>query len=140
LGLPAAALISRGLTAEVRPFMHTPLDSVDTAGYLDYDYGAQVTEGAVGYLAAAARLAPVRRSPDLNGDGLVDLRDFALLAQHWGQDGSPFDISPAPEGDGVVGVQDLAGLSEYWLNRWSNWWPPFELSTGRDFDDDDDAL
>jgi hypothetical protein len=139
-GFAAAALISRGLTAEVRPLMHTPLDSVDTPGYLDYDYGAQVTEGVVGCLAAAARLAPVRWSPDFNGDGLVDLRDFALLAQHWGQDGSPFDISPAPEGDGVVGVQDLAGLSDYWLNRWSNWWPAFELSTGRDFDDDDDAL
>jgi hypothetical protein len=126
-GFAAAALISRGLTAEVRPFMHTPLDSVDTLGYLDYDYGAQVTEGVVGYLAAAARLAPVRRSPDFNGDGLVNLRDFALLAEDWEQDGSPFDISPAPAGDGVVDIQDLAGLSEYWLNRWSNWWPAFEL-------------
>jgi hypothetical protein len=127
LGFAAAALISRGLTAATRPFMHTPLDSVDTPGYLDYDYGAQVTRGVVGYLAAQARLAPARVLPDFNGDGLVDFRDFALLAQHWRQSESPFDISPSPQGNGVVGFEDLAGLSCYWLNRWSNWWPAFAL-------------
>jgi hypothetical protein len=104
---------------------------VDTPGYLDYHYGAQVTEGVVGYLVAAARLAAVRRSPDLNGDDRVDLRDFAQLAQRWRQNAPLVDLSPAPAGDRVVDIQDLAGLSDYWLNRWSNWWPAFELPADR---------
>jgi hypothetical protein len=129
LDFAAAALISRGLTAEVRPFMHTPQDSVDIPGYLDYNYGAQITRGVVGYLAAHARLTSVMRLPDFNVDGRINLKDFALLARNWRRKTSQFDISPSPQGDSVVGPQDLAGLSHYWLNRWTQWWPPFEFFT-----------
>jgi hypothetical protein len=139
-GFAAAALISRGLTADVRPFMHTPQDSVDIPGYLDYDYGAQVTQGVVGYLATQARLASARVLPDFNGDSLVNFKDFALLAQHWGPGASAFDISPSPKGDGVVGIRDLAGLSYYWLNRWSSWWPAFELPAGGEFAQSQDTV
>ena len=139
LGFAAGALISRGLTADTPPLMHKPSDSVDTPGYLDYDYGAQVTRGVVGFLAARARLAPVRVLPDFNGDGLVDFKDYALFAQHWGPRASAFDISPSPQGDGVVGIQDLAGLSCYWLNCWSSWWPAFRLSTGWEFEQSEDT-
>jgi hypothetical protein len=139
-GFAAAALISRGLNADVRPFMHTPQDSVDMPGYIDYDYGAQVTQGVVGYLATQARLAPVRVLPDFNGDGRVNFKDFALLAQHWESGVFTFDISPPLKGDGVVGIRDLAGLSYYWLNRWSSWWPAFELPSGSELAQAEDSV
>jgi hypothetical protein len=37
---------------------HTSLDSVDTAGYIDYAYAADMVRGTVGYLASAAGLTP----------------------------------------------------------------------------------
>lgn len=117
-GFAAALVISRAGS----PFYHAPSDSVDTPAYIDYEYAAKVTRGVVGYLATQAKLASVRALPDFDGDGLVNLNDYALLAQHWGQSESRFDISPPPEGDGIVDAEDLAGLAYYWLNRWSNWW------------------
>ncbi len=127
LGFSTAALISRGLKSDKPPPIHKPSDSVDTPNYLDYDYGTQVTRGAVGFLAAQARLALVQVLPDFDADGFVDLRDFARLAQHWRWNQSPFDISPAPKGKSAVNFADLNGLSYYWRNRWSNWWPDFGL-------------
>jgi hypothetical protein len=120
--------------------MHKPSDSVDTPGYLDYDYGTQVTRGAAGYLATQARLAPVRVLPDFDANGFVDLRDFALLAQHWRWSKSLFDVSPSPTGKSAVGFVDLAGLSYYWLNRWSTWWPDFALLAHREFDEAQGAI
>jgi hypothetical protein len=40
--------------------MHTPQDSVDTAGWIDYEYGTQITRGVVGYLGVYARPAAAR--------------------------------------------------------------------------------
>lgn len=122
MGFAAAALIAQGL--HCRPsFMHTPMDSVDTAGWIDYEYGTQVTRGAVGYLASYARPAAARARPDLDGDGLVDMRDYALLARRWGPNRSRLDLSPAAAGEDAVGFAELTSLSYYWLNRWSGWWP-----------------
>jgi hypothetical protein len=127
-GFAAAALVSRSLAVDgAPPFMHKPSDSVDTPGCIDYSYGAQVTRGVVAFLATQARRTSIRALPDFNGDGWVDLRDYALLARYWGQSRALFDISPSPTDDGIVGFEDLAGLSYYWLNRWSNWWPDFVL-------------
>ncbi len=119
-GFPTAALISRGLKADVPPPFHQPSDSVDTPGYLDYEYGVQVTRGAVGYLAAQAKLVPARVPADFNSDGLVNFRDYALWAQRWRQSALTYDLAPAPQGDGVVNLKDLATFSHHWLNRWSN--------------------
>jgi polyhydroxybutyrate depolymerase len=45
---------------------------------------------------------------DFNGDGIVDFRDFSMLAQYWCQDQSPLV-------NHRVDCKDLAALSEYWL-------------------------
>jgi Concanavalin A-like lectin/glucanases superfamily/WD40-like Beta Propeller Repeat/Dockerin type I domain len=60
-------------------------------------------------------IAPVRAMPDFNGDGVVNMKDFRMLAQYWLTDEQSVDISPPPYGDGVVDYKDLAGLTEYWL-------------------------
>jgi hypothetical protein len=50
---------------------------------------------------------------DLNGDGKVDSKDLAMLAEDWGWNESVCDIGPFAWGDGIVDGRDLAVLSEY---------------------------
>ncbi len=135
LEFDTAALISRGLKADVPPLIHKPSDSVDTPGYIDYEYGTQITRGIVGYLATWAKLAPVRMLPDFDADRFVDLRDFARLGQHWRWSKSPYDVSPSPKGKNAVNFADVAGLGHYWLNRWSSWWPDYALLARWRFDE-----
>jgi hypothetical protein len=108
-----AAVLLRSYATD-NPYVHTPSDSVDTPGNINYEYATLLTSGVVGYLATRARLAPVWRSPDFDGDGKVDIKDLLILAEHWGQDDSSCDISPPPLGDDTVDVQDLEGLMYYW--------------------------
>ncbi len=109
-GFAAAWLISLA----VPPQVHTPQDSLDLPGYIDCAYGATMTRGVVGYLATQAGLAPVRLSPDFNGDRKVDGQDLTLLLDHWGGNDPAFDIAPPPAGDGLVDIQDQEGLLHYW--------------------------
>ncbi len=60
-------------------------------------------------------LLGVRSMPDFNQDGVMNLLDFAYLAQRWSQEAALFDIAPAPEGDTIVDYRDLRGLSTYWM-------------------------
>jgi hypothetical protein len=54
---------------------------------------------------------------DLNRDGLVNFKDFAILAGQWFQaPGEPSaDIAPSPTRDGIVDWLDLKVLAEQWL-------------------------
>jgi len=61
-------------------------------------------------------LLGVRYLPDYNRDGVMNLRDFAVMAQSWLQADPNLDIAPPPSGDGVIGYQDLAGLGTYWMS------------------------
>jgi hypothetical protein len=60
--------------------------------------------------------APIIPIVDFNGDGIVDMKDFSKLGQHWGQDEpSVVDVGPMPWGDGRVDIHDIAALVEQWL-------------------------
>ncbi len=67
----------------------------------------------------AATIAPyltgVRLMPDFNDDGVVNLIDFAYLAQQWLRQSVSLDIAPAPTGDSFVFYPDLASLGVYWM-------------------------
>jgi lysophospholipase L1-like esterase len=65
----------------------------------------------------AATIIGMCGTPDFNGDGIVNLKDFSRLAQYWGQSESQFDILPPPNGDGIVNSKDLAGFVKYWLQE-----------------------
>ena len=52
---------------------------------------------------------------DFSGDGKVNFKDFAMLAQYWGQSNATVDIAPIPVPDGVVDLKDLSILCENWL-------------------------
>jgi len=57
---------------------------------------------------------PITPIVDFNTDGIVDLGDFAKLAQRWGQNEVSVDVAP-PIGNGIVDIQDVAVLAEHWL-------------------------
>ncbi len=60
-GFQAALLIEGAVWSN--PNYHKLSDTVDTPGYIDYDYGTRMTQGTVGWLASSA--TPVgRRGPD----------------------------------------------------------------------------
>jgi hypothetical protein len=124
-GFAAAELLSYAW--ETYPLFHTPQDSVEQAVCLDYDHGTRVTRGVVGYLAAAAKLAPAHRFPDFDRDGDVDIEDCSMLIDHWKGGDARFDIAPPPKGDGVKDDQDLVALLHYWLTDRSGWWPQAEF-------------
>ncbi|MHC4559019.1 MAG: LamG-like jellyroll fold domain-containing protein [Planctomycetota bacterium] len=57
-----------------------------------------------------AQILPV---VDFNGDAIVDVKDIAIMTEHWGENYTLCDIGPTPLGDGIVDVQDLEVLTEY---------------------------
>ena len=53
---------------------------------------------------------------DINGDGVVDLLDFAMLASNWLRSNPSVDDDIAPSsGDGIVDALDLNELTSHWL-------------------------
>ena len=62
---------------------------------------------------------------DLNRDGLVDFRDFAILAGQWFQaSGEPSaDIAPLSGGDNIMNMLDLSVLARQWLRIGSPYIP-----------------
>ena len=54
---------------------------------------------------------------DLNGDGIVDMGDLAILCCQWDQEPAEpsADIAPPTAGDGIVDARDLAMIVDSWL-------------------------
>jgi hypothetical protein len=52
---------------------------------------------------------------DFSGDGKVDLKDFAILAQYLSSNDASIDVAPPPFGDGVVDNKDLGVFVENYL-------------------------
>ncbi len=66
------------------------------------------------------RLAWERTEADFNGDGRIDLRDFAVSARRWLQaDTGSWSGNRYVAPDGVMDFDDLANLADLWLaHRW----------------------
>jgi len=80
-------------------------------------FGSSRPGGVGGQDIWQVSIDPVRVTPDFNGDGVVNLKDFQKLAHYWLSDEESVDICPPPYGDGVVNYRDLTGLFEYWLTH-----------------------
>jgi alpha-tubulin suppressor-like RCC1 family protein len=70
---------------------------------------------------------------DANGDCVVDIRDFAIMAEEWLTNGFIFDPDYDPvslDGDGDVDVNDFVIFSKAWLSKPGdpNWNPKCDLS------------
>jgi Zn-dependent M28 family amino/carboxypeptidase len=70
-GFESTLLIERN--AGSNPYYHSSQDSVDTPGYIDYAYAANMTRGAVGYLATEALIVPEPSTIVLLGVGVCVL-------------------------------------------------------------------
>jgi Zn-dependent M28 family amino/carboxypeptidase len=70
-GFESTLLIERN--AGSNPYYHSSLDSVDTAGYIDYAYATNMTRGVVGYLATEALIVPEPSTIVLLGVGVCVL-------------------------------------------------------------------
>ena len=55
---------------------------------------------------------------DINRDGRINLKDFAILSAQWqGAPSGPFSADIVPnEGDGIVDLQDFIMFAEHWLD------------------------
>jgi hypothetical protein len=66
----------------------------------------------VSMLASLAHAQQLNLTPgDVNGDGIVNAQDLALISSNWGAGYGAGDAN----GDGVVNAQDLALVSSNWL-------------------------
>ena len=52
---------------------------------------------------------------DLAGGCDINLEDFAVLAESFGQDDPAIDIAPYPAADGIIDFKELLILAEHWL-------------------------
>jgi hypothetical protein len=61
-------------------------------------------------------LWPYNDVVDFNHDNVIDMKDFAVLADQYLQPGcSSADIAPLPAGDDIVDLEDLSVIAQQWL-------------------------
>jgi len=103
-------------TVNLEPLINSPADeaspSVSADGSTLYFDSAR----AGGFGNRDIWQAPILPTLDFNGDGIVDMKDFSKLAQHWLQNERLVDIAP-PIGNGIVDIRDVAVLADYWLKE-----------------------
>jgi hypothetical protein len=73
-------------------------------------------------------LALVPLPGDLNGDGIVNTQDLAIVSSEWLQTGA--GLTGDVNGDGIVNAQDLAFVSSNWTSATSNASLSLGASTG----------
>lgn len=61
--------------------------------------------------------APILPVVDISDDGIVDMRDFALLARHWQENEPSVDMAPNPLGDGIVDMFEVQVLADHWMEE-----------------------
>jgi hypothetical protein len=72
-------------------------------------FGSDRAGGMGSYDLWQASITPI---VDFTGDGIVNLKDFARLAQYWKQNQAAVDVGPTPLGDGTIDYRDLAVFAE----------------------------
>ena len=89
------------------PYIHSPDDSVDTPGYINYPYAIRMVKSIVGYLADNAGVIIYLHNGDGDFDGMVGYDDFAeFQACMFGPGAAPAPIPPLSEEE-CLGVFDF---------------------------------
>ncbi|MFO0874718.1 MAG: hypothetical protein U0575_12210 [Phycisphaerales bacterium] len=121
--VPAAWLkFEKGPSAPITLQWASYFDAADEAGVsriwggihpMADDLPGRITGDKVGkraFARAQALFEGLAKSPDLNGDGVVDGADLGLFVSEWGNSGGPGDIN----GDGMVDGADMGILLSKW--------------------------
>ncbi len=56
----------------------------------------------------------IRAAEDLNGDAIVNLRDYAYLAAYWGLVPEPNEVTGDFNGDAIMDYNDVSGMFSQW--------------------------
>ena len=91
------------------PYYHKITDTVDTPGYIDYEYAVSLLASGVGLLAEEADLL---LPGDADNDKTVGYDDLAILAAHIGTAGSLNWTTGDFNADGVVDAADYIALKQ----------------------------
>jgi hypothetical protein len=110
-GFQACLLIEDGWGSN--PNYHRPTDSVDTPGYISYEYAADHVRAVAGFLADYAVVVVEPCEGDLNGDGVVDATDLSLVLAHYGMAGVGYEDGDL-DGDSDVDLTDLTMLLSHY--------------------------
>jgi len=90
------------------PNYHQWNDSVDTPGYIDYAYAADMTRAVAGWLTDAAGVRAC--IADFNDDGRVDTRDVLAFLNGWAEGDGSADVN----GDGLLDTLDVLLFLDSW--------------------------
>jgi hypothetical protein len=113
-----AVMVHEGLGGN--PCYHRECDSVDTPGYIDYEYATRITRIVAGFLVDHAGVHVDIPDGDFNGDGNVDLVDYAQFEACIADPGIPVD-PPCDffdlDADGDVDCTDWRMFEVVWTGQ-----------------------
>ena len=109
VGRPAGGIIEDGLPLP-NPNYHKQSDSVDTPGYLDYDYALEILKSAVGLIFEEAGLL---LPGDADTDGDVDASDYLTLKRGLGTPAGAGWAEGDFDADEDVDRDDFLALQEH---------------------------
>jgi len=92
------------------PYYHQWNDSVDTPGYINYEYATSMTRGVAGWLTDAAGVQVC--VADFNDDGIVNTQDVLAFLNVWADGLDTADIN----GDGIVNTLDVLAFLNHWTS------------------------
>lgn len=109
--------------------LYTPM--IDTSRYFPDSIHPDATGSGLMAEVLLPLLTGIRSMPEFSGDGIINMVDYAILAQLYPSHGDvtgavdedpnvaylddSYDLAPVPDGDGLIGFSDFAALFQYWL-------------------------
>jgi hypothetical protein len=115
LAIPTSVMPGVGIHEYSSPRLTFQVEDYDTyPGWPSFNVFTGLEEDVPGFVYLY--LIQNNYYADLNRDGIINFKDFAILSGQWLEDpGTPSaDIAPYG-GDGIVDIDDLAELVTYWL-------------------------
>jgi hypothetical protein len=105
-------------TTPVTASTNTPLNfALNTLGYADGSYNIKFSTTDSGGNTSSATVPVYISNGDLNGDGVINLSDLAVMASHWGQTDSNYADGNIT-GQSTINLSDLAVMAANW--GWSH--------------------
>lgn len=95
--------------AETHGPAHTPSDTIDKVSTL---YAKKNGQLGMSVLASLAEVVDSYRTPDVNGDGIVDMKDIGICCKAYGSDPTDprWNVNTDINKDGIIDMKDLGRI------------------------------